>query len=163
MGMNPLDYHDCFVCPNYQDFCEEENNVRKGFNAALSASHMSDNYYNYYKANDPGKISSFKKLKDFKVYLSSKTPYFDDIQSIANAYKHLYTRSSQPHVTIESGGVITSIQIHGNNVVEIDGCGTDDSGKNVVIYTRKDLTKARLKKALNHVLDIWKDILFPDL
>jgi len=162
MGMNPLDYHDCFVCPNYQDFCEEENNVRKGFNAALSACHMADNYYNYYKANNPGKVSSFKQLKDFQVDLSSKTQYFNDIQSIAIAYKHLYTSYSKPHVTIESGGVITCIRIHGNNAVEIDGCGTDDSGKDIVIYTRKDLQKVRLKEALSHVLNIWQDILFSD-
>jgi len=158
MGMNPDLFVLSFVSGNYDDFCSDEASIRKGFNAVLSCFHLTDNYYHYYKKNVPAKVSAFPKLKDFQIFLSSKTPFFEDIQSIANAYKHLYT-SGKTHVTVESGGAITSIQIQGSDVVEIDGCEIDDKGRLVVVYTRKDGTKARLREALDHVIHVWDTIL----
>jgi hypothetical protein len=159
MGMNPNLFDLAFVSENYNDFCADEGNIRKGFNAVLSCFHLTDNYYNYCKEHYPDRVSSFQKLRDFQIFLSSKTHFFNDIQSIANAYKHLYVRSGKSHVTVESGGAVTNIQIKGSNVIGIDGCATDDEGRNVVIYIRKDGTRARLKEALDDVRRVWDTIL----
>jgi len=159
MGMNPVYYFETFVLPNYRDFSEEEGNLRKGFNAVLSISHMPDNYFHYYRVNEPGRVSQFKELKDFRVHLATIASYFNDIQSIANAFKHLYTPSDKAHVTIESGGVIMSAQFQDNGTVEIIGCETNDRGKEIVIYKRKDGAILRLKEALSQVIDMWQKIL----
>lgn len=159
MGMNPDDFDLAFVSENYEDFCADEASIRKGFNAVLSCFHLTDNYYNYYKKHDPAKVSPFPKLKDFQIFLSSKTEFFKDIQCVANAYKHLYTRSDKSYVTVESGGAVTSIQIRGNDVVEIDGCAINDEGRSIIVYTRKNGTKVRLKEALDEVRRVWEAIL----
>ena len=159
MSMDPLVFYESFVLPNYCDFCEEEDNVRKGFNAALSVSHMTDNYYNYYKRHNPDKVARFKNIKIFKTYLSKKISYFDDIQSLSNAHKHLYTYPDKSYVTVESGGVVTSITIQVGNILRIDGSESDDFEKTVVIYTRKDGTRVKLKAALIKVIDLWEKML----
>ena len=44
-------------------------------------------------------------------YLSNKNEYFNDVQSIANAYKHLYQRNkNKSHVTVTSAGTITDLK-----------------------------------------------------
>ncbi len=163
MGMNPHDFFSAFVEGNYNDFCDErdEANVRKGINAAVSLFHMADQYFNYYKKNDPSKISRFKDRDDFLKYLESKSKYFVDIQSIANAYKHLYTKIYKTHVTIASTRCIEKI-IFEKDKVSIDGCGEDDDGKPVVIYTTKDSQKIKLIKALDEVIRMWSSILQPN-
>ena len=158
-GMNPDDFYLAFVLQNCEDFYNDEADIRKGFNAVLSCFHLTDNYFNYYKKHNPDTVSSYPKLKHFHEFLSSKTKFFNDIQSLANAYKHLYTNSSKSHVTIESGGAVKNVLLKGNDVEEIDGCATDDEGKSIVIYKRKDGTKARLKEALDEVQNIWIKIL----
>jgi hypothetical protein len=161
MGMNPYDFYASFVLPNFQDFCEEEHDVRKAFNAVVSVSHMTDNYYFYFKRYDPDKVASFKDIREFKAYLSQKAKYFNDIQSISEAYKHLYTKRNKPYVTIESGGAVTSMKIQAGNVVglEIGGYCGNDNGKIVVIYETKDRKKLRLKVGLTKMVDFWQNML----
>jgi len=79
--------------PNYDEFCADEGNIRKAFNAVVSLFHMTDNYFNFYKRRADAKVAGFNDLRDFQVYMGGHTPYFNDVQSIANAYKHLYTNS----------------------------------------------------------------------
>jgi hypothetical protein len=159
MGMNPHDFYHAFVEGNYDDFCNEPGNVRKGINAAVSAFHMADQYFAYYKKNDPNKISRFKDRPDFLKYLASESKYFVDIQGIANAYKHLYSNTSSSHASIPSAGCIENI-IFEEDKITVDGCGKDDNGKLVVIYTTKNSQKIKLIEALDEVISMWSKILF---
>lgn len=104
MRMNPDDFFRSFVLGNYSDFLDQPDNVRRGINASVSAFHMADQYYYYYKRNEPTRIIQFNEKKDFFKFLSKKTKYFNDIQSIANAYKHLYLNSALSYVSIDSAG-----------------------------------------------------------
>jgi len=158
MGMNPYDFFCAFVEENYYDFYKEPDNVRKGINAAVSAFHMADQYFNYYEKNDPSKISGLKGRKDFLKYLANKSKYFTDIQSIANAYKHLYLNSNLSYVSIASTGCIESI-IFEKDGITVDGCGQVDNGKFVVIYTTKKSKKIKLLEALEEVVSMWSKIL----
>ncbi len=158
MGMNPYNFYSAFVEGNYYDFSDEPDNVRKGINAALSAFHMADQYFFYYKKNDPSKISSYTKRKDFLIYLANTSKYFNDIQSIANAYKHLYTDIRKSHISIASTGCIESIIFEQDNIT-VDGCEKDDDGKCIVIYRTKINRKIKLLEALKDVVDMWSIIL----
>ncbi len=159
MGMHPYDFYTAFVEENYHDFYNEPDNVRKGINAAVSAFHMSDQYFNYFKKNDPNKISRFKDRTDFLKYLAKESKYFNDIQSIANAYKHLYLNSSLSHVSIASTGCIEKIEFEKDGIT-VDGCSQDDDGKFVVIYTTKISQKIKLLEALKDVISMWSKILY---
>ncbi len=158
MGMNPFDFYQAFVEENYNDFLAEPDNVRKGINAAVSAYHMADQYYYYYKKNDPSKIALFNKRPDYLKYLEHQSKYSIDIQSIANAYKHLYLKSSSSHVTIASTGCIETIIFKQDNII-VDGCGQDDEGNLVVIYTTKNSKKIKLVEALKDVIHMWSAII----
>lgn len=160
MKMNPHAFYRAFVEANYDDFLNEPDNVRKGINAAVSAFHMADQYYFYYQKNDPIKISSYKDRDNFLKYLASKSKYFNDIQSIANAYKHLYLNSSKSHVSIASTGCIESIGFRQHNIT-IDGCERDNALNYIVIYTTKTSKKIKLLIALKAVVDMWDKIINP--
>lgn len=160
MQMDPYEYYEGFVMPNYGDFCEDEGDVRKAFNAVVSVAHMTDNYFNYYKRRKDAKVAEFKNLKDFQIYLSKQSLYFNDIQSIANAYKHLYTNSEKTHVTIESNGVVRSVEVDNDNITKVDGFEKDDSGNYIVIYTRKDGVAVRLRTALEETIEVWRKLIW---
>ena len=74
--------------PNYDEFCADEGSLRKAFNAVVSPFHMTDNYFNYYDRRGNAKVAGFNKLRDFQTYVGGLTPYFNDVQSMANVYKH---------------------------------------------------------------------------
>ena len=158
MGMNPYDFYSAFVEGNYCDFCNDPGNVRKGINAAVSAFHMADQYFYYYEKNDPSKIATYNDRTDFLKYLASKSKYFNDIQSIANAYKHLYLDCSKSHVFIASTGSIESI-IFEKDSITVDGCEKSDEGNYIVIYTTKHSQKIKLTEALKDVVDMWSKII----
>lgn len=71
--------------------------------------------FNYYKPRGDAKVARFNELKDFQVYMGGLNPYFNDVQSMANAYKHLYTNSGRAYVTVESGGAIYVGEATGNS------------------------------------------------
>ena len=157
MRMTPDFYFKNFVLPNYEDFCNDEGNLRKAFNAAVSLNHMTDNYFEYYKRKGDPQILEFGKIKNFKAWLSKKSPYFNDIQSVADAYKHLYTNSGKAYVTVESGGAIfvgEKGNEDDNNIDEIV-----DFPSTTVFYLRKDGKAIELKVALNEVIQLWRRIL----
>lgn len=158
MGMNPNRFFSVFVEKNFEDFDNDPGNVRKGLNSAISTFHMADHYYNYYEKNNPSKIDSYGNRTNFLKHLSNKSKYFNDIQSIANAYKHLYTDSNESHVTVSSTGTIEFIEFDQDNV-KVDGCEEDDNGNIIVIYTTKNSQKVKLLVALKDVIDMWNKIL----
>ena len=51
--MTPEEYYEAFSLGNYEDYEENLGCVRRAFNAAISASHLADHYFNYYKKQDP--------------------------------------------------------------------------------------------------------------
>jgi len=137
---------------NYHDFLAEEASVRRGFNAVVPAFHMADHYFHYCERHAPThRIISYGKRNDYLRYLSIKNEYFNDVQSIANAYKHLYQRNKKkPFVTVSSAGTIQDLK---SSDFEMEG------DVNYVIYTRKSNKKVkfRLSEALKSVIDLWKE------
>jgi len=158
MQMNPKYYYDNFVKPNYNEFCADEGSIRKAFNAIVSLFHTTDNYFNYYKRRRDAKVASFNELKDFQVYMGGLTPYFNDVQSMANAYKHLYTNSGQAHVTVQSGGAVYVEEVTENrdDIEEEDLEGVSCS---IVYYLKKDGSSLGVKDALSEVIKVWETLL----
>lgn len=158
MQMNPKYYFDNFVKPNYDEFCTDEDSIRKAFNAIVSLSHMTDNYFNYYKPRGDAKVDRFNELKDFQVYMGGLNPYFNDVQSMANAYKHLYTNSGRAHVTVESGGAIYVGEATGNSD-SIEEEDLEGASCSIVYYLRKDGSSLEIKDALSEVIKVWETFL----
>ncbi|MFW6101935.1 MAG: hypothetical protein ACOC90_11165 [Bacteroidota bacterium] len=148
--MDPSDFYNNFVKENYNDFINNEYSIRCGFNAAVSAFHLADHIYNYCSEHDQNKISGFRDKTEFLKYLSRKNQYFQDIQSITNAYKHLYQKKPlADHVTINSSGTIEVVPIRD---IKIYG----DTGEFVHYTKRKTGEKIRLSEALTSVIEMWK-------
>jgi len=158
MQMNSRYYYDNFVKPNYDEFCDDEGNLRKAFNSILSLVHMTDNYFNYYKRRGAPRVSGFNKLEHFQIHLSSLTPYFNDVQSMANAYKHLYTNSGKAHVTVASGGAVYVEEITENDD-SIDSSDLEGSVCCTVYYTKKDGSSFSVKDALSEIMKVWQSLL----
>ncbi len=99
MGMTPDNYFETFVFGNYEDCQQEKGNIRYAFNAAVSASHMADHYYTFYKKHDQSKIKQFKNLGDFVEYLQIKLMVVFKILEVSlmhtNIYIHLLIRKKQ--------------------------------------------------------------------
>jgi hypothetical protein len=157
-GMIPAEFFEEFVLGNYHDFLDGEDSVRRGFNAVVPAFHMADHYFYYCQRHDPShRIVNYGKREDtikekrnsYLRYLSSENEYFNDVQSIANAYKHLYQgNKNKPHVTVSSAGTIVR-----SPDFEMEGDG------DCVIYTGKSnkKNKYRLSATLKSVIDLWEE------
>lgn len=163
MGMKPDQFFESFVLGNYEDCINNPGCVRCAFNAAVSASHLADHYYNYHKRSNPSLMVSFNTLGDFVGYISKSTnDCFKDIRSISNAYKHLYTSTDpkkEVYSSISSAGTIESIDFE-----EIDELIThisEDYTKSRVVYTRKDGKKIEFLSTLKEVVDFWGKIIYP--
>ena len=169
MGMTPDQFFIGFVQGNYDDYSQHPESIRRAFNAAVSASHMADHYFTYYREHEPDKIKSFSKIGDFVEYLSRETnECFRDIRSISNAYKHLYT-SADPqkgkHSSVSSTGAIETVtiddfdsdlkQLEEGFIDEVDE--TQNASK--VIFTRKDDKRAEFLPVIKEVMEFWNDFL----
>jgi hypothetical protein len=157
MQMNPKYYFDNFVVPNYDEFCADEGSIRKAFNAVVSLFHMTDNYFNFYNRRRDAKVAGFNDLRDFQVHMGGLTPYFNDVQSMANAYKHLYTNSGKAHVTVESGGAVYLEEVNENDN------NTDDEDLEgatccIVYYLKKDGSSLQVKDALSELIKVWRTL-----
>ena len=156
--MNPKYYFDNFVKPNYDEFCADERSIRKAFNAIVSLFHTTDNYFNYYKRRGDAKVARFNELRDFQVYMGSLTSYFNDVQSMANAYKHLYTNSGQAHVTVQSGGAVYVEEV-AENRDSIEEEDLEGASCCIVYYLKKDGSSLRVMDALSEVINVWGTLL----
>jgi len=167
MGMTPDEFFEVFVQGNYEDYQLNVGCIRQAFNAALSATHLADHYYWYYKRHDPSKVKSFAVIHDFKEYISVNTKdCFRDIRSISNAYKHLYT--SDLHSTISSPGAIESISFldKKSEIKMITEERTADPNANhiesKVVYTRKDGQQIDFLPTLETVIKFWEELLYKE-
>ena len=113
ISMKPYQFYEMFVLGNYSDFKDQPDCIRRAFNAVVSASHMADHYFNYYKDKDIAKVNDCIHIGNYVEYVSKQTNgIFRDIRSIANAYKHLYTKTD-PRSSISSAGTIEVIALGG--------------------------------------------------
>ncbi len=161
--MTPEEYYEAFALGNFYDFIADQSSVMRAFNAAVAASHLADCYYNFYKKNNPERVSSCTKLEYFLDYISINTNnYFRDINSIANAYKHLYPRDKKhpEFSTISSAGTIESIILINEEVKQVY---EESVGKKVteyiVCYTRKTGEQIQFKQAIETVINFWDAII----
>ena len=169
MGMTPDKFFEAFVLGNQEDCKENHGCVRRVCNAAVSASHLADHYWEYYENRDNPKLQDIKSIGEFIDYLSKQTnDCFRDIRSISNAYKHLYT-SIDPkkavHSSVSSTGAIESITFtdEGVELKKIDDDSTESFGDNnfepKVMYTRKDGQRIEFLPTLETVINYWESFL----
>lgn len=142
ISMTPEEYFEAFTLGNYNDFIDDSSNVMRAFNSAVSASHLADCYYNFYEKNQPDLIKKYGDFGGFINYISQKTNnYFQDIRSIANAYKHLYTGIKKKHAkysTISSAGTIESVAFEDEEINQVSEEPIDKNASGfIVVYTRK--------------------------
>lgn len=164
MGMTPEQYYESIVKGNYQDFVENQGIIRLAFNAATSASHLADHFFEYNKRHDPKRVEGFKDIKELFDYLSKASEgAFLDIRSIATVYKHLYTTDKIS--TLTSAGAIQTIQIQ-NTKLDIQQINVSYSDmrsgeyKQAVSYTNKDGNHFEFLPVLERVVQLWEQILF---
>jgi hypothetical protein len=121
MGMAPPDFLTAFVEGNYDDCVENPGCLRRAFNAAVSASHLADHYYEYHQRHNPQRLAQYPTLRPFVEYVVERTNQrFKDIRSISNAYKHLYEnkRKRRDHAdywSISSAGSIDCVTFEGTS------------------------------------------------
>ena len=166
METTPQDFFESFVYENYLDCERNKGSIRYAFNAAVSASHMADHYFNYNEKHDISKIKQFKKSTDFIKFLSKETnDCFKDIRSIANAYKHLYnTPKKAMYSTICSPGVLESITFNDRklNFTKIEEDYSFNETNNFetrVVFTRKDGKRIDFFTTLDTVIKFWQYLL----
>jgi len=137
---------------------------RATFNAAVSASHLADHYFTYWKKHDQSKVKGFKTLGEFVEDLSTNTDgCFRDIRSISNAYKHLYTsidRKNAVHSSISSTGAIESISLADEDVKVLEeewtGGSIGNNNESIVVYARKDGELREFLPTLDIVIKYWE-------
>jgi len=166
MGMKPEDFFEAFVCENYEDYKQHPGCLRRAFNAAVSASHLADHYFRYYKRNDASKLAGCHKWKDFRKNLSTRPGHcFRHVRDIANAYKHLYTSEGPDkgvHSSVSSTGAIESIR-WGHENAELREIKQDlsedlkdgDSNEKVVFTTKHGMQLDFLPE-LEAVIEYWR-------
>ncbi|WP_111498113.1 hypothetical protein [Marinobacter bohaiensis] len=167
--MTPEQFLEAFVDQNRLDCHERPGDVRRGFNAAVSCSHLADHYLAYNKRHCPEKVVAFDTIGDLVNYLSEETEgAFRDIRSVSNAYKHLYTEVGpfSRHSTVNScgaieGGTFSSedqiIEIHEEYLSE-----DKESVRSAVIIKRKDGSRFELLPALDKTVERFYDLVFAD-
>lgn len=165
MQMNPKYYYDNFVKPNYDEFCADEGNVRKAFNAVISIASMMDNYFNYYERRGDTRIAPFmvsankrENFIAFKNHLRTLSSYFNDLQSMSNAYKHLYTNSGNAYVTVESSGAVFVGESETEENDDIPDELKDDYCSQVY-YNTKDGNTYTVREALDGLINVWETLL----
>ena len=153
-GMTPYEFYEGFVFPNYSDWQKEPTSVRLAFNTAVAAFHLADHYCRYFQNEDADFLQRYGEgedgLKEFQATLVLRQSDFKTIQDMANAYKHLYTRTS---CSIASGGAITCIEYEGDKI-EADY----EEPKYEVVIRHRNGAMTKFSKVIESVLEMWTDI-----
>ncbi|QKK01305.1 MAG: hypothetical protein HND55_00780 [Pseudomonadota bacterium] len=169
MGMTPEQFLEAFVDQNRLDCHERPGDVRRGFNAAVSCSHLADHYFAYNKRHCPRKVAEFQTIGDIVEYLSEQTDgAFQDIRSVSNAYKHLYTGTGpfSRYSTVDSCGAIEGLtftsddqisEIHEEYLAE----GKENS-RSAVVVKRNDGSQFELLPALDKTVQVFFDLVYAD-
>lgn len=109
MRTTPSSFFSVFVEPDYWDYRNCPDDVRLGFNSAVSAFQLADIFHAYYSHSAPQNLSSWTTLKSLHVHLSQIEPCFLIIQSVATVYKHLYAKGG--HYLVGSPGGVYRVAI----------------------------------------------------
>lgn len=163
MGMTPEEYLESFVQGNLEDCQEEPGDLRRAFNAAVSASHLADHYYTYNRRHHPERVQAFGKVGNFVEHLANETSgAFRDLRSISNVYKHLYTGPQHlARATILSGGALASVRSDdpGDTVELVDAEYVEGpdviSGRLIVVFKRKDGSTSEFLPVLESFVTYW--------
>ena len=161
--MTPDEYLTSFVEGNLADCREEPGDLRRAFNAAVSASHLADTYYNYNLRHHPHRVESFSSLGTFVQRLADETNGgFRDLRCIANVYKHLYVGPAHlAYATILSGGALETVHSEDPDgaVAKVDAGYEPDRegviGRLYVRYKRKDGTTGEFLPVLVSFVEYW--------
>jgi hypothetical protein len=150
----PRSFYDKFVLPNLEDYLVDAHDIRRGFNASVSAFQLADVMFNFYTRNDRSKILKWGDQPDFLKDLSRREPSFQTIQSVATVYKHLYLAKRQSFHEVGSPADLWSIGVSGGAELSRDHSHPD------VLVRRFDGTSVSLKNALESVvLGLWPAVL----
>jgi hypothetical protein len=166
MGMTPLDYFEGFVRGNRDDCDNDPACLRRAFNAAVSATHLADHYYEYYFRRRPTLVRGQVDAQAFGHFVAGQTGgAYADIRSITNAYKHLYERKkrSGPQWTIGSAGSLDLVEFAQSDkrLAHMMSDYQDDSQRRfVVIFRRRDGTQGEFLPTLDKVIDYWEQKLY---
>lgn len=157
--MTPAEFFESFVEGNRFDCHNDPGCIRRAFNAAISASHLADQFFSFNKRHDPLLVSAFPNIGSYVEHLVLRTGgAFRDIRSIANAYKHLYTDSTSPlgaYSSVDSSGSIQSIDLSADQ--EFSGVHEDyGRDQRSVVFARKDGTTLEFIPVLDVVVDHWR-------
>lgn len=160
--MTPQMYFDAFAVGNYEDYISNPGDIRCAFNAAITASHLADHYYSFYKRNDPHKVDAYNSIGAYVEFISTKTSgYFRDIRSIANAFKHLYLGGNDPlteYSSISSTGAVETVYLSRSNLERVsESFSNNNAGNKTVIYTKKSKEEIEFIVALEMVMGFWKE------
>lgn len=162
MGMTPEEYYEAFVCGNLYDCEDQPNDVRRAFNAAVSASQLADTYFTFHSRHNAARVQAFRSIGSFVEHLSVQTRgAFRDVRSISNVYKHLYAHTSprhEAHSSVDSSGRIESLDIFGDEALDrisVDYSQEPAGSRDEVMFTRKDGSIAKFLPVLRVVVDYW--------
>jgi hypothetical protein len=148
----PYTYYEAFVFPNFEDYRERPEDIRRGFNACVAASQMADIFFYYYNENDPSRIAQWKNRTALRIDLCKREPYFNTIQSAATAYKHLHAKGG--HYEVSTAGSLESVMIPAIGSMDASYFEPD------VIVRRLDASQVSLKAALEAVVErLWPSML----
>lgn len=155
--MTPDMFFSAFVEGNAEDYFSEPSSVRKAFNVSIAASHMADQYFEYYKRHKPEVLADLGTFGDFIQFISNKTDgAFRDIRSISNVYKHLYSDSNKrrdQYSVIDSNGAIDTITLtEDDRELESIYCDYQNS---TVCFTRKSSDVINFGPQIKRVVDFW--------
>jgi hypothetical protein len=158
--MTPQLYYEAFTVGNYEEFKANPGNIRCAFNAAISASHLADHYFVYYRKNEPQRVKTYNSIGDYVEYISARTKgYFRDIRSIANAYKHLYTGNNKRYAdysSVSSAGTVETVHFSDKEIKEISEIPkTTNAAESTVVYTKKSSEQIEFMVALECVIKYW--------
>lgn len=159
--MTPQLYYEAFTLGNYEEFKANPGNIRCAFNAAISASHLADHYFTYYRKNEPQRVKSYNNIGEYVEHISCKTiGYFRDIRSIANAYKHLYTGENKRYAnysTVSSAGTVETVHFVDKEIKEISEIPKiTNVAESTVVYTKKSNGQIEFMLALESVMEYWE-------
>jgi hypothetical protein len=154
MRTTPRSYYELFVEPDYRDYEQTPDDVRRGFHAALSAFQLADVFYAFYSREDPEVVRHWPSLQSLHIHLSKIEPHFLTVQSVATVYKHLYAKGG--HYQVGSPAAVWGLSIP-NEEIELE---SEWRGREDVIVKRRDGTTVSLTLALRKVVgEMWPALL----
>lgn len=157
--MTPDEFFEGFVLEDHGDWKNEPHSIRKAFHSAVSAFHLADHYFRYYKRRNQNFSTKYSTLDSYQNALKHRTPSFKVIRDMATAYKHLYPEGN---CSILSGGSIEWITYGNQKIVQafLDSDGHEHIDG--IVIRRKDSSVVDFTAAIEDVIEMWRKIMEGD-